>query len=315
MSSSTSTSTSSASTSSTPSDLTNVADSNAETLNYIQELQTIEQGIFTNLEQNSSTMSEAEQGQLLSQMNDISQMRINLYQSLSGMNNIFQNALLNSRDTLDEQVVAIQIVENQLNEAKARLQALEEEKNNNIRNIQINDYYTERYGQHAKLMKIIIFMLIPIIILAILYNKGFLPNTIYLGLIVIIALIGFYFIWTTYFSMIRRDNMNYQQYDWGFDLTKAPSSTNGSDGPIINPWLGGPSKTCVGPQCCNQYEMFDASLNKCVLLASSSPQSYNSTSGTNLNATISSGLSDFDQGLSSTVNNVTSGISSFASNI
>ena len=144
----------------------NVADSNNETLNYIQELQTKEKGIFTNLEQNGSYMTEAEQNQLLNQMNDISQMRINLYQSLSGMNNIFQNALLNSRETLDEQILAIQIVENQLNEAKARLRALEEEKNNNIRNIQINDYYSERYSQHAKLMKIIVVMLIPIIILA-----------------------------------------------------------------------------------------------------------------------------------------------------
>ena len=103
-----------------------------------------------------STMTEAEQNQLLNQMNDISQMRVNLYQSLSGMNSMFQNALLNSRETLDEQIVAIQIVENQLNDAKAKLKALEEEKNNNIRNIQINDYYSERFNQHAKLMKIFI---------------------------------------------------------------------------------------------------------------------------------------------------------------
>jgi hypothetical protein len=113
--------------------LPSISTNNEETLNYIQELQTIEQGIFTNLEQNGSSMTQAEQNQLLQQMNDISQMRINLYQSLSGLNSLFQNSLTNSRDTLDEQIVAIGIVEEQLNEAKTRLQLLEQEKNNNSR--------------------------------------------------------------------------------------------------------------------------------------------------------------------------------------
>lgn len=286
--------------------LTDVADNNTETLNYIQELQTIEQGIFTNLEQNGASMTQAEQNQLISQMNDISQMRINLYQSLSGMNNLFQNALMNSRDTLDEQIVAIQIVENQLNDAKLKLRSLEDEKNSNIRNIQINDYYADRYGQHAHLMKIIIFMLIPIIILAILYNRGLIPKPIYLTLVAIIALIGFYFIWTTYFSMIRRNNMNYQEYDWGFNASNAPS--NSTNTTPVDPWTGGPSNVCVGAQCCNQYEMFDASLNQCILLSNSTTnQSSNSTSGTNLNATVSNDISNISSGLSSGLNSLTSG--------
>jgi hypothetical protein len=294
--------------------LTNVADSNTETLNYIQELQTIEQGIFTNLEQNGASMTAAEQNQLINQMNDISQMRINLYQSLSGMNTLFQNALVNSRDTLDEQVVAIQIVENQLNEAKSRLRSLEDEKNNNVRNIQINDYYAERYGQHAQLMRTIIFMLIPIIILAILYNKGILPKPIYLILVVIVALIGFYFTWNIFFSMMRRSNMNYQEYDWGFDANTAPTSSTTTV--PVDPWANGSSSSvCVGAQCCNQYEMFDASLNQCVLLPSSSTTtSNNSTSGTNLNSIFSNDISNIDSGLNSGVNSLTSGVyNAFAS--
>jgi hypothetical protein len=76
---------------------TNFSERNQQILSDIQNLQTIEQGIFINLEQNGSSMSQAEQDQLLQQMNDISQMRINLYQSLSGLNNLFQNSLSNSR--------------------------------------------------------------------------------------------------------------------------------------------------------------------------------------------------------------------------
>jgi hypothetical protein len=291
--------------------LTNVADNNTETLNYIQELQTIEQSIYTNLEQNGSSMTQAEQNQLISQMNDVSQMRINLYKSLTGMNNLFQNALTNSRDTLDEQIVAIKIVENQLNEAKSRLKSLEDEKNNNIRHIEINDYYAERYEHHTQLMKYIIFMLVPIIILAILYNKGILPRFIYLGLVMIIAFIGFYFIWNTYFSMMRRDNMSYQEYNFPFDSTKAPSNSGG--GMSFDPWSGGASDICVGAQCCNQYELFDASLNKCLVLTGNETQAPpNSISGTNINSTVSNDFNTvstmLSNKLSNGVNSLTSGL-------
>jgi len=291
----------------------NVADSNSETLNYIQELQTIEQGIFTNLEQNGSSMTEAEQNQLLTQMNDISQMRINLYQSLSGMNNIFQNALSNSRETLDEQIVAIQIVENQLNDAKARLKSLEEEKNNNIRNIQINDYYSERFNQHAKLMKIIVIMLIPIIVLAFLYNKGFLPPVIYYSLLVLIVVVGFYFIFITYNSMMRRDNMNYQQYAWPFNPNDAPNSSGNGDN--NSPWSVGSTKLCIGPQCCTQFEMFDVSLNKCILLPTSTNQSANSTSGTNLNAGVNSTLSNLGNDITNEYNGLSNSAAKYLENL
>lgn len=292
--------------------LPSISSNNEETLNYIQELQTIEQGIFTNLEQNGSSMSQAEQNQLLQQMNDISQMRINLYQSLSGLNSLFQNSLTNSRDTLDEQIVAIGIVEDQLNEAKQRLQILEQEQTSNIRSIEINDYYSQRYGMHTQLMKVIIFMLIPIILLAVFYNRGFIPRTIYLALICIVAIIGFYYVWTTFFSLMRRDNMNYQEYDWNFNPNTAPSSTGGSN---VDPW-GGISSTCIGAQCCNQYEIYDASLNKCQLLPNTSlPPASNSTSGTNLNAAVNNDINSSNSALNSGLNSISSGLFNSSSSI
>lgn len=266
---------------------TNFSERNQQILSDIQNLQTIEQGLFNNLENNSSTMTPEEQQQLIQKMNEISQMRVNLYKSLTGMNNYFQDALVNSRDTLDEQVVAIGIVEEQLNDAKKRLALVEEEKNNNIRNIEINDYYSEKYSSHTRLMKIIIFMLIPIIILAFLYNAGILPKPIYMTLIVIIALIGFYFIWMTVYSLMKRDNMNYQQYYWNYNPNNQATTTTGS---YVDPWESSSSSSvCVGAQCCNQFENYDVSLNKCVPMTNNSSND-NSTSGTDLYTTVSNDL-------------------------
>jgi hypothetical protein len=189
-------------------------------------------------------------------------MRINLYQTLSGVNNFFENALSSSIGTLREQSVAIGIVENELNQAKKRLEALEQEKNNKIRLVEINDYYGDRYSEHSKLMKIIIFTLVPVIILAVLNNKEILPNVIYYVLLIIVCLIGGYFFWTTYFSIISRDNMNYQEYDWGFDPATA---TTGTTTQASDPWLSnGNLGTCIGQECCSNGQTWDASINQCV---------------------------------------------------
>lgn len=278
---------------------------NQQILSDIQNLQSIEQGLFSNLENNNSTMTQEEQQQVIQKMNEISQMRINLYKSLTGINTYFQDALVNSRDTLDEQIVAIGIVEEQLNDAKKRLALIEEEKNSNIRNIEINDYYSEKYSDHTNLMKIVIFMLIPIIILAFLYNKGFIPTPIYLTLVAVIAIIGFYFLFTSFYSMTQRDPMNYQQFDWNFNPKNAPSSS--TNGPTVDPWSGGVSTVCVGAQCCNQYEMFDTSLNQCIAITNSSTN-LNSTSGTDLNAAVNSDLNALGQTVSNTYSNISSGL-------
>lgn len=196
-------------------------------------------------------------------MNQLSNMRSNLYQTLSGMNNFFQNALNTSIGSLREQAVAIEIVENELNKAKKRLQILEEEKNNKIRLVEINTYYGDKYAEHSQLMKIIIFTLVPVIILAFINSKGFLPNTIYYVLIVIIALIGGYFFWTQFTSIIMRDNMNYQEYEWSFNPNNVSTSTSTTS--TTDPWkISANFGSCIGDSCCSEGLIYDSSLNQCV---------------------------------------------------
>jgi len=239
----------------------NILQNNEQILNDIQSLQQMEQQLFKSLETNTSLTSQQKQ-QIIEKMNQLSNMRINLYQTLSGVNDFFKNALTTSVGTLKEQTVAISIIESELNKSKRRLQALETEKNNKIRLVEINDYYKDKYAEHSQLMKIIIFTLVPIIILAILNNKSILPNTIYYILVVIISIIGAYFFWSTFASIIMRDNMNYQEYAWNFNPNSASTtSTTSSSDPWLNKNAG---ITCVGETCCSDGMIYDSSLNKCV---------------------------------------------------
>lgn len=276
-----------------------IQQNNEQILNDIQYLQQTEQQLFNNLETNTNLTTQ-QQDEIIQKMNQISNMRINLYQTLSGVNNFFQNALSSSVGTLKEQTTAIAIVESELNHSKKRLEALETERNNKLRLVEINNYYGDKYSEHSKLMKIIIFTLVPVIILAILNNKGILPNMIYYILLTIISLIGAIFFWRRFASIIMRDNMNYSEYDWYFNQSKL----NGPVSQGKDPWasLNIPG-TCIGQACCSNGQTYDASLNQCI----------GGSNMSNVNGSTSSG-SIFGS-LYSTAENAASGVSSAASNV
>jgi hypothetical protein len=109
-------------------------------------------------------------------------------------------------------------------------------------------------------MKIIIFTLVPVIILALLNNKGFLPNTFYYILLMIVSAIGAYFFWFRFASIIMRDNMNYQEYNWRFVPPPSVGAVNTTD-----PWAGYDLPgTCIGQYCCSDGQTYDTTLDKCI---------------------------------------------------
>lgn len=257
-------------------------ETNEQILNDIQTLQTMEQQLFSNLE-NNPNLSSQQQQEIMEKLNQLSNMRINLYQTLSGINSYYQNALNSSQGTLKEQTTAIYIVENELNNAKRRLKALDMEKTNKIRLVEINNYYGDKYAEHGTLMKIIIFTLIPVIILAIINKSGILPNIIYYILVVIIAAIGGYFFWLRFGSIITRDNMNYQEYDWYFDASAAPS---GSATSTSDPWASLSSMgTCVGQACCSAGQLYDETIDQCVGNSTAAPSTTDTYAATTTSTT------------------------------
>ena len=257
-------------------DSQNLSQNNSTILNDIQGLQEMEQQLFITLETNPHLTPE-QQTNMITKMNGLSSMRVNLYKTLSGVNNYFKNALETSTGTLKEQTVAIGIVESELNQAKMRLKMLKNNRNDKIRLVEINDYYGEKYSEHAEFMQIVIFTLIPIIILAVLNKKGILPNTIYYILVGIVSIIGAVLGWNKFFSIISRDTMNYQAYDWWFDQASAPPPSTDASG--SDPWMA-PTSACVGAACCSSTETYDASTNLCVSTTATTSKNNNTSTTT-----------------------------------
>ena len=296
-------------------------ETNNQILTDIQNLQAIEQEMFNDLEENPNLTQEQQQA-IVQKINQISSMRLNLYETLNGVTGYFQQSLYNSQGTLQDQEAAINIVEEELNRAKVKLRILEEEKNNKIRLIEINTYYGEKYQEHTQLMKIIILTLVPIIILAILNNKGLLPNTIYYGLVVIISIIGAYFMWGKLASMWNRSNMNYQEYDWP-DYKPSQTSSSTSTTTSEDPWANGvyindPSNGCEDQYCCAPGTVYDTSINQCIVTGSTppAPSSSDNSLSSSIYNDISSGVgtayNDISSGLGTAYNDISSDFSNFS---
>jgi len=242
-----------------------VQENNEQILNDIQTLQKLEQNLFNNLE-SKPNLSFDEQNIIIEKMNQLSKMRIHLYKTLNGFHKYFENELNTSIGTLKEQARAIAIIENELNREKRQIQDLEEKKNNKIRLVEINNYFGEKYAEHSQLIKIIIFTLLSIIILVSLKKYEILPNFLFNTLLVIVALIGSYFFWYRFSSILMRDNMNYHEYDWYFNTKTAPTETSVS---FTDPWITTNVNmnlgTCIGNNCCSDGLVYDTILNKCTI--------------------------------------------------
>ena len=261
------------------SQMPNIQENSQDMINDIQSLQTMEQQLFNSLETNPNLSSE-QKAQIIEKIGQLSTMRINLYQTMGGVNTFFQGALSSSQGTLQEQTAAIQIIEEELNQSKLQLARLREEKNNKLRLVEINNYFGEKYAEHADLMKILIFTLVPIIILAVLYSKQILPKTAYYILIAIVALIGAIFFWRRFISIISRNNMDYQSYDFYFDPSGAVKAVNsGTDASSNDPWKARAVASCVGSACCAAGVNWDASNNQCESGMGSNSGSSSSSSG------------------------------------
>lgn len=245
---------------------------NEQTLSDIENLQNIERELYTRLENGANTLSSDEKRAIVDKIGEIFQMRTNLYANLSNMVDFYVANQESVQNTNAQQIVAIKLIEAELNNSRNKLRELEEDRNNKIKQIEINTYYGKSYNAKTYIMKIIVYMCLPILLLAILHNNGLIPGSIYGFITVIIMAIGLYFIGAQIIDITNRDSMNYDEYNWKFDKSKAPDDSTGSNSAnsgenAINPWTT-PTITCIGQQCCDVESRYDSKLNKCVPILS-----------------------------------------------
>jgi hypothetical protein len=214
-----------------------------------------------------TTLTTSERTALTAKITEVNGLLQNSQQRLIGLGTVFSNIYDQSSTVLSDQEKARDIVNNELENSSNNLDVLKDTTNNKIRQVEINNYFSQKYEEQSQLMKIVIFTFVPIIILSIINKKMglLLPDNIYYILVAVVFLMGSFFFLKRLKNMLSRDNMNYQELHWVFDPSKAPPS-NGKA--AMDPWAslsGNTVGTCLGSACCTEGEqIYDDKQDKCV---------------------------------------------------
>lgn len=189
------------------------------TVNNIRQLQEIEKYMFQNLEKvqaNESKDTQMQQ-QIVDRINQLSDMRTGLFNQLKEEYSMNQDELNDDRNELAQQLSVIGVIEDELNRTKRNVDSLKSDKTNKMRLVEIGNYQVERYNAHIGIMKIIAYSSLIVLITSYIHKRGLIPGFVSSIIIVPVVIIGLIMVIMRVLDLMRRNNMNYRQYDFAFD--------------------------------------------------------------------------------------------------
>jgi hypothetical protein len=232
-------------------------------INNIARIQAIEKHLLGKLD---GATDATERATIVAQINDLAKARGDLYNNMNDFSSQIERVASERRNALVQNSVAVNVIRDQIANSSNTLDGLQQDKSNKMRLVEINNYYGKKYEFQTDIMKIIILTCVPVLVISILLKKGFIPNLIATGLIIIIIAAGVIAVARKVIDLNRRNSFNFDQYDYPFNpyavsVTKSKTeTTNLADiNKMENPFL------CIGPGCCTEgATVWDDGTKKCI---------------------------------------------------
>ena len=241
-----------------------LSETQQQLLTNTQQLRDVQQNLMNRY---ASATDPAERKKLANEMDKNEMLRANLLSSTGKIALVQNQAIADGQNSAKDLTAIAEVMDAQLKEAQAQLDAINVSRSEKERMIEINTYYGKRFMAQSGVMKIFIYMCIPVLILAVLANMGFLPNYIAGFMIITAIVIGIVYLYGAVHDINRRDKKNFDEYAWEFDPSRV--------GSVINPSHGGKHHKkksnadvsgCSNGQCCAPPTTWDATANKCTFV-------------------------------------------------
>lgn len=197
----------------------------------IGELQDIQKQLFTDLEKLAGSpdiKTEDIQRQInekFAQIDNLTKLRTNIFETVKANYGITQSDYNIQRRSYAQQLVALNIIENDLTNTTSQLKKSITIRDNAERMVGVNNYYTRRYESHADIMKHIIFYCGIIILGIFLMKMGIVTDEIASLIIIITLCFGIIIVGKKVYDLSRRNNIDYDKYNFPFDITKVPDTS------------------------------------------------------------------------------------------
>lgn len=230
-------------------------------INNIARIQAIEKQLLGKL---NTAMDAEQRSEIVAQINDLAKARGDLYNNMNDFSSQLETVASERRNALVQNSVAVNVIRDQIENSSNTLDGLQQEKSNKMRLVEINNYYGKKYEFQTDIMKIIILTCVPVLVVSILLKKGFIPNIIATGLIILIIAAGVIAVARKVMDLNRRNNFNFDQYDYPFNpyavkVTKTETTNLADINKLENPFL------CIGPACCTDAStVWDDTTKKCI---------------------------------------------------
>ena len=199
------------------------------TIKDVEKLQELEKYMFQNLQEMRPDGSDAMKHEaILNKINELKHVRTSLLKQISSMYKDKQSQLNSERIDLSDKITQSGIIESELSRARKNVGILENDRDNKLRMAKLYEYERKRYSAYTDMMKIIVFVCIVILALVLLikYNPiPFIPSHVYSMLIPLSITIGIILIVRKVLDINKRNNLDFDKYDFNFDPSKVKSNS------------------------------------------------------------------------------------------
>lgn len=203
-----------------------LSESQQQLLKSVQQLQDEQ---TNNISTFATASDPTEKSQILGRMKQNETLQTQLLSSLGRVALVQTQEVDNRRNAAKELAILVELAEQELQDMRARVNAIQTTHSAKQRMIELNTYYGKRFMAQAGVMKIFIYMCLPVLVFAVLANMGLLPNYIAGFIIIAIIVVGIFYIYYAVHDINRRDKMNFDEYTWEFDPSRVGSVINPKD--------------------------------------------------------------------------------------
>lgn len=253
---------------------TSLKNEQVQALANIDRLQKLEKDLYAVLEAETAVSGNVgNYEEIIEKINDLAATRMSLFQTLGSMHETVQNSVSSARKDLVDRKTMAGVVESELQEARSHLNDLTQIKDEQLRMVEINNYFGQRYKAQSSLMRLVIYICIPLLGLGIVSKLHLLPDPVINYSTGTVLAIGIYLLVRRIWDLSVRNNMNFNEYEFGA----------GSDPAKLNPtvWeynkkhlfanlnlskiIGAVGIDCYGDACCTLNTHYDDELKQCVI--------------------------------------------------
>jgi hypothetical protein len=224
-----------------------LSESQQQLLKSVQQLQEEQR---ENISTFATSADQTDKKKTLDRMKQNETLQTQLLSSLGRVALVQTQEVDNRRNAAKDLAILVELAEQELEDMRERLNAIQTTQSAKKRMIELNTYYGKRFMAQAGVMKIFIYMCIPVLIFAVLANMGLLPNYIAGFIIIAIIVAGLVYIYAAVHDINRRDKMNFDEYTWEFDPSRVGSVINPSD--TKRHHHGSMEIGCFNGECCDK---------------------------------------------------------------